>query len=87
MGKKFMSEQGYDLNTIIKNYEEWKIIILKKKKTLRYSLFYDKGLIDRGIVQIGHCISDEMIADSFTKPLQGKRFHILRDLALEWENV
>ena len=28
----------------------------------------------RGGIQIKHCSTDEMVADFFTKPLQGKKF-------------
>ncbi len=38
--------------------------------------------MDRGVVKVDHCVSEEMIADFFTKPLQGKRFQIFRDLIL-----
>ena len=41
-----------------------------------------KDLIERGIISILHCMSDKMIADFFTKPLQGKKFQMLRDLVL-----
>jgi hypothetical protein len=39
-------------------------------------------LIDRKIITITHCVSEEMVADFFTKPLQGKRFKIIRDVIL-----
>jgi len=39
-------------------------------------------LIDRGILQVTHCVSEQIIADFFTKPLQGRRFEILRDVIL-----
>jgi hypothetical protein len=33
-------------------------------------------------VKIEHCKTEDMIADFFTKPLQGRRFQVLRDLIL-----
>jgi hypothetical protein len=33
-------------------------------------------------VKIEHCRTEDMIADFFTKPLQGKRFKLLRDIIL-----
>jgi hypothetical protein len=47
---------------------------------IRY--FYVQDLIRRGIVKIEHCRTEDMIADFFTKPLQGKRFKLLRDIIL-----
>ena len=41
-----------------------------------------KDLIDKGIVNLEHSLSEEMIADFFTKPLQGKKFQIFRDIIL-----
>jgi hypothetical protein len=39
-------------------------------------------LIDKGIIHhLSHCISEEMIADFFTKP-QEKHFPLLRDMIL-----
>jgi hypothetical protein len=31
---------------------------------------------------VEHCITDDMIADFFKKPVQGKKFQIFRDLIL-----
>jgi hypothetical protein len=42
--------------------------------------FNVKDLIDKGVVKLTHCISDEMIADFFTKPIQGRKFAIMRDI-------
>jgi hypothetical protein len=86
----FMQEQGYDLETVIKEDNRSTILLMKNGKLssgkrtehldIRY--FYVKDLIKRGILKVEHCMSDDMIADFFTKPLQGKRFQILRDIIL-----
>jgi hypothetical protein len=31
---------------------------------------------------LSHCVSEEMIADFFTKPIQGKMFKVIRDMIL-----
>ena len=41
-----------------------------------------KDLLDRGVITLSHCLSDNMIADFFTKPIQGQRFQLLRNLIL-----
>ena len=40
-------------------------------KAFQYSIFYDKYLVDRGDVDVECCPPEKMIADFFTKPLQG----------------
>jgi hypothetical protein len=85
-----MSEQGYDLNTLIKEDNRSTMLLMKngklssgkRTKHLDIRYFYVKDLVDRGIIKVDHCVSEEMIADFFTKPLQGKRFQVLRDIIL-----
>jgi hypothetical protein len=38
--------------------------------------------MERGIVKIEHCSTENMVADFFTKPIQGKRFRVMRDIIL-----
>jgi len=54
----------------------------KQTKHLNVRYFYVKDLIDRGIVKLSHCLLEHMIADFFTKPIQGQRFQLLRDLIM-----
>jgi hypothetical protein len=51
-----------------------------KHLDIRYS--YVQNLIQRGIVKIEHCSTEDMVTDFYTKPLQGKRFRMMRDLLL-----
>jgi hypothetical protein len=86
--KKFMQDQGYDLDTILKEDNKSSILLMKngrlssgkrmKHHDIRY--FYVKELLDRGVVKIEHCSTEDMVADFFTKPLLGKRFKIMRGL-------
>jgi hypothetical protein len=92
MNKKFMSEQGYNLDTEIKGDNKSTMLLMKNgklssgsgkcTKNLDVQYFYVKDLIDRGIVQLSHRISELMIADYFTKPIQGKQFQLLRNMIL-----
>jgi hypothetical protein len=34
------------------------------------------------VVTLDHCVSEHMVADFFTKPIQGLRFQHLRDIVL-----
>jgi hypothetical protein len=51
---------------------------------IRY--FFIKDRIKAGEIDIIHCPSEEMIADFFTKPIQGKRFNELRSVIMG-ENI
>jgi hypothetical protein len=91
----FMRDQGYDLETIIKENNRSTMLLLKngrlssgkRTKHLNIRYFYVQDLIQRGIVKIEHCKTEDMIAVFFTKPLQGKRFRILRDVILNRETI
>jgi hypothetical protein len=88
--KSFMMDQGYDLNTVIKEDNRSSILLMrngrlssgKRTKHLDIRYFYVKDLLDRGIVELEHCATEDMIADFFTKPIQGRKFQILRDIIL-----
>ncbi len=81
---KFMSEQGYPMKSIIKEDNRSTMLLMnngklssgKRTKHLDIRYFYVKDLIDQGLIKIEHCISDQMIADFFTKLIQGTRFQI-----------
>ena len=92
--KLFMRDQGYDLETIIKEDNKSSILLMKngrvlsgkRTKHLDIRYFYVKDLLRQGIVKIEHCKTKDMIADFFTKFLQGRRFQVLRDLILNKKN-
>jgi hypothetical protein len=79
----FLLEQGYDLETMIKEDNRSTMLLMKNRKLssrkrtthLDVHYFYVKDLLDQGILKVTHCISDNiMIADVLTKPIQGKHF-------------
>ena len=86
--KQFMYDQGYDLETIIKEDNRSTILLMKngklssgkRTKHLDVRYFYVKDLIERCVLSMKHCVSDDMFADCFTKPLHGNRFKQLRDV-------
>lgn len=88
--KIFMCKQGYDLDTVIKEDNQSKMLLMKngrlssenRTKHLDTRYFYVKDLLEQGIIQLEHCMSEDMIADFFTKSLQGKKFQVFRDLIL-----
>jgi hypothetical protein len=54
----------------------------KRTKHLDIRYFYVRDLLERGIISLEHCSSDIMIADFFTKPIQGQKFQIFRDIIM-----
>jgi hypothetical protein len=88
--RNFMKDQGYDLNTIIKEDNRSTMLLMKNgrlsagkcTKHLDIRYFYVQDLLKRGIVSVEHCNTEDMVADFFTKPIQGKRFQVMHDIIL-----
>ena len=51
----------------------------KRTKHINVWYFFIKDKVESGEVTIEHCGTNDMIADYFTKPLQGKKFKEFRD--------
>ena len=89
-GLGIMIEQGYDLTTLIKEDNRSTILLMKngrlsagkRTKHLDIRYFYVRDLTERGIVQVEHCTTDEMVADFCTNPIQGRKFQVFRDMIL-----
>jgi hypothetical protein len=89
--KRFMKEQGYDLDENIFYQDNQSTIKIEKngRKScgpqsrhidIRYFFIKDR-LNSEGIV-IEYCPTEQMLADFFTKPLQGGVFRRLRDVVM-----
>jgi len=50
---------------------------------IRFYFIFDR--IDKGDLNVEFCATDEMVADFFTKPLQGKAFLKFRRLIMNLE--
>ena len=81
--KYFIEAQGYKVKKSVLYQDNKSTILLEKngrasssKRTkhinVRYYLITDR--IAKGDITVEHCPTDKMIADFFTKPLQGKTF-------------
>lgn len=87
----FMSEQGYKIkdNTLYQDNQST-ILMLKNGRNsctgnsrhidIRY--FFVKDRIDKEELKIEYCPSSIMLADFFTKPLQGQLFKKFRDVIM-----
>ena len=80
--KYFLDEQGYNIEHRLQqdNISAQRLEIIgtgssgKRTKHMRVRYFFIQDRIKVGDVSIDHCGTDEMIADYFTKPLQGRKF-------------
>ena len=90
----FLEAQGYTQKSTLIYQDNLSAMLLEKngkmsstKRTkhihIRYFLIYDRW--KRGEIDIKHCPTDEMVADFFSKPLQGKKFLKFRALILGLE--
>ena len=89
--RMFLSEQGYELNTNTIFQDNQSAIRMEtngrtsctgnsRHIDIRYFFVADK--VKQKEVKIQYCPTELMIADYFTKPLQGRLFHTLRDIIM-----
>ena len=80
---EFMKEQGYDVKDCLVYQDNKSAILLEKNgkassgkrtKHLNVRYFFIKDRSDNGELKIEYCPTDDMVADYFTKPLQGNKF-------------
>lgn len=87
----FLQAQGYAVKKSVVYQDNQSAILLEKngrksgsKRTrhinVRYYFITDR--INKGEVQVGYCPTGDMVADFFTKPLQGSAFRKFRDAIL-----
>jgi hypothetical protein len=92
----FMKEQGYTLedNVLLQDNQS----AMKMEKNGRNSCtgnsrhvdiryFFVKDRVDKGKVRIEYCPTSSMLADYFTKPLQGSLFHKMRRVVMGWDHI
>ena len=51
----------------------------EKSRHIHIRYFYIRDVLKREEILLRHCKTERMVADYFTKPLQGKLFKIIRD--------
>ena len=93
----FMEAQGYKLQrNILAEDNESTIRMSKNGKdsctsNLKHiaikKYFWVTDQIKNGNIEIIHCPTKQMIADYFTKPLQGELFHMFRNIIMGWTHI
>ena len=54
----------------------------KRTRHINIRYFFIKDLVDKDRISIQHCHTTKMVADFFTKPLQGRLFRTLKAVVL-----
>jgi hypothetical protein len=81
--KNFLEEQGFKISENILHQDNKSTILLaengrssstKRTRHINLQYFFIKDQIDRKEVQLEYCPTEEMLADYFTKPIQGTLF-------------
>ena len=94
--RQFMEEQGYDVTDNVIYQDNQSAMLLERnghkssgKKTrhldIRYYFITDQ--IGQEKIRVQYCPTDEMVADFFTKPLQGSKFRQFCDAILNVPQV
>ena len=90
-----MRDQGYNAGASVIYQDNQSAILLeengclssgKRTKHIDVRYFFIKDRISRGEIKFEHRSTDHMIADFFTKPLQGKLFQEFRKKILNQPN-
>ena len=94
--RMFLKEQGYDLKENILYQDNESAIKLEKNgrassgrktKHIDNRYFWIKDRITTEGITIEHCPTERMVADFYTKPLQGNLFRVFRDVILGYAHV
>ena len=87
-------QQGLDVKHNVVFQDNQSVILLenngrlsagKRSRHMNIKLFYMTDKINNKELEIQYCPTDEMVADYFTKALQGKKFHHFRKIVMNLE--
>ena len=92
----FLSAQGYEItDNVLYQDNQSTILMLKNGRNsctgnsrhvhIRY--FFVKDRVEKGEVKVEYCLTLQMVADYFTKPLQGSLFNKLRDVIMGYKSI
>ena len=92
--QNFMEAQGYKLKSNIIYQDNQSAIKMEsngrascsdRSRHIDIRYFFVKDYVRRNEIQIQYCPTDKMLADYFTKPLQGSLFRKFRAIIMGWE--
>ena len=94
--KYFMEAQGYkiaennlyqDNQSAIKIEKNGKMSCGQKSRHINIRYFFIKDKIEKETIQVVYCPTESMLADFFTKPLQGNLFRKFRRVILGMDGI
>ena len=94
--KMFLSAQGYNVHTSILEQDNESVIRLEKNgrssagpksRHINIRYFWLKDRVKSEGITIRHCPTLQMLADFFTKPLQGSLFHRFKAVVLGHQHI
>ena len=89
--KNFVEAQGYDMGPALIYQDNQSAIKLeingrassgKKTRHIEIRYFFIADVVSQGNAKVVYCPTEDMLADFFTKPLQGSKFLRFRDTVL-----
>ena len=92
--QNFMEAQGYKLKSNIIYQDNQSAIKMEtngrascsdRSRHINIRYFFVKDYVKRGEIQIKYCPTEKMLADFFTKPLQGSLFRKFRAVIMGWK--
>ena len=92
----FFKAQGYKLyrnifyqenTSAIKMLKNGKTSCGEKSRHIHIRYFFTKDVLERENMEVNFCPTDEMVADFYTKTLQGKHYYKLRNLIMGHDNM
>ena len=87
----FLEQQGYPIDQNILYQDNKSTILLqengkrsssKRTRALNIRYFFLTDQIEKGNVTVKYCPTNEMLGDYWTKPLQGRKFELFRDVIM-----
>ena len=94
--RMFLGEQGFEITenilyqdnqSAIKIEENGKRSSGQKTKHMDNRYFWIKDRLNSERIKVRYCPTEKMIADFFTKPLQGNLFRLFRDIILGYKHI
>ena len=91
--QNFMAAQGFEFKRNIFYQDNQSAMRLErngrqscgqKSRHIDIRYFFIKDRIKSGNIDLQYCPTEVMLADFFTKPLQGKQFKLLRSAVMGW---
>ena len=92
----FLNHQGYDLEKNVIFQDNQSAIKMEKNgrnsctgnsRHIDIRYFFIKDRVENKEILIEFCLTENMLADNFTKPLQGRLFNFFRNIIMGYQDI